>query len=230
MKNNARLKERSYCGVPSVATGYNPLKMPTHMQNNTPATDAMLMEKIGKGDRAAYTALVDRHMNRALNFVYRHIQDSMIAEDILQEGFLKVWQNAHSWEPQAQFTTWFYKLLYHLCVDHWRKNRRPMDTIDDLEEVLADKQPDAEARLIQHQQYTALHSSLDTLPSNQRTALILFYSHELSQAGVAQAMNISVGAVESLLFRGRQKLKQVMQYAWKESPARLPASKKEQQQ
>ncbi len=184
--------------------------MPVAVQNNTPETDAALMARIGAGDQQAYTVLVDRHMTRSLNFVFRHIHDRAIAEDILQEGFLKVWQHAARWEPQAQFRTWFYKMLYNLCVDHWRKNRRPMETLDNFENTLTDNQANAEDAMIHTEQRSAVQHSLEQLPDSQRTALTLFHLHELSQYEVAQVMNLSVGAVESLLFRGRQKMKQLL--------------------
>lgn len=185
--------------------------MPTLHQNNAPATDAALMERIGAGDRMAFTTLVDRHLARAIHFTIRHVQDKSIAEDIVQESFFKVWQHAHRWEPQAQFTTWFYKMLYHGCVDYWRKNRRPMDNIDDMSEIVADQAPIPEANMIQTQQRMMLNDALNHLPENQRTALLLFHQQELSQNDIAQIMNTSVGAVESLLFRARQKMKTLIQ-------------------
>lgn len=199
-------------------TGSRPLaamvyssRMPTEHQNNAPATDAALMEKIGQGDQAAFTVLVDRHAARALSFVMRHLRDKGIGEDIVQDGFLKVWQHADRWEPQAQFTTWFYKLLYHACVDHWRKNRHPMDPIDDMNETLPDRAPHPEATLIRTQQTQQLGDALRHLPETQRTALLLFHQQELSQNDIAGIMNISVGAVESLLFRARRTLKTLLQ-------------------
>lgn len=185
--------------------------MPNQHQNNAPATDAALMERIGQGDRAAFTVLVDRHLARATHFVFRHVQDRSIAEDVVQEGFFKVWQHADRWEPQAQFTTWFYKLLYHSCVDYWRKNRRPMENIDDFSETIPDKAMQPEAALIDRQQKMQLNDALSHLPETQRTALLLFHQQELSQNDIAAIMNVSVGAVESLLFRARQRLKLLLQ-------------------
>lgn len=206
-----------FSGTSPTPLGYNkadessPLStMPTPMQNNTPPTDAALMARIGTGDRAAYTQLVDRHMSRGLNFVFRHMRNTATAEDILQEGFLKVWQHAATWEPQAQFTTWFYKLLYHMCVDYWRKHRRPMEDMADFHEILADKAPSAEEKIITHQQDTLVRNALNQLPENQRTALMLFHYQELSQYEIASVMQLSVGAIESLLFRGRKKMKELL--------------------
>ena len=194
------------------------LPMPSRHQNNAPATDAALMERIGKGDRAAFTVLVDRHLARATHFTMRHVQNRNTAEDIVQEGFFKVWQHADRWEPQAQFTTWFYKLLYHSCVDYWRKNRRPTENIDDFNETIPDQALQPEAALIRKQQTMQLNEALAHLPETQRTALLLFHQQDLSQNDIAGIMNVSVGAVESLLFRARQKLKTLLHpYAAKDS-------------
>jgi RNA polymerase sigma-70 factor (ECF subfamily) len=177
-------------------------------QNNAPVPDHELMEAIGQGDRAAFTVLADRHTGKALAYVMRLLNgDRSTAEDIVQEGFIRVWQHAATWEPQAQFNTWFYTALYRLCVDYWRKNKRP---VVELDEEMADKSPDAESICITAQQHAQLHQALQQLPETQRSALMLFHSRGLTQNEVAKVMNLSVGAVESLLFRGRQKLKTLL--------------------
>lgn len=214
----ALYKEKTSTLFPNPSSAFSP--MPASQQNNAPATDAALMERIGKGDRAAFTVLVDRHLSRATYFVMRHIPDRATAEDLVQDGFFKVWQHADRWEPQAQFTTWFYKLLYHACVDHWRKNRRPMDNIDDFSETIPDQTLHPEASMIDKQQKTQLSEALAHLPETQRTALLLFHNQELSQNDIAAIMNVSVGAVESLLFRARQKLKTLLSSPTEEHSSR----------
>lgn len=192
------------------------------IQNNAPRTDHELMAAAGRGDQGAYTILVDRHLNKALSYVTRLLQgDRSTAEDIVQDGFLRVWQHAATWEPQAQFNTWFYTALYRLCVDHWRRNKRRMVELD---EMIEDPSVNAEAQFIDRQQQRVVTDALNDLPDKQRHALMLFHQTGLSQNDIAHAMQLTVGAVESLLFRGRQRLRSLLSPAQSDQTTKRDAS------
>jgi RNA polymerase sigma-70 factor, ECF subfamily len=74
-------------------------------------TDAQLILEVGKGNMPALAELVKRHQTRALHVAYRSLGDWQLAEDVVQDGFLRVHRSAHRYKPDAKFSTWFYRII-----------------------------------------------------------------------------------------------------------------------
>jgi len=170
--------------------------------------DHALMAEVARGDAQAFRRLVDRHAGWGVGFVERMVGARADAEDLVQTAFLRVWQGAAAWEPAARFRTWFYRVLYNLCMDHFRANAVPTEEVD---EELPDGQPDGEATFAAAQRADRVRAAITALPARQRAAIVLCYYQELSQADAAATLRVSGGALESLLSRGRAALKKSMQ-------------------
>jgi RNA polymerase sigma-70 factor, ECF subfamily len=162
-------------------------------------SDADLMAAVGRGDEQAYVLLVERHLRWALRFVQRILGNAADAEDVVQTAFFRVWQGAATWTPAAQFRTWFYRVLYNLCMDHFRAQAR--SAAEELEDDLVDNQALQEDRLVQRQRGEQVQDALASL----------CYYEEMGQAESAALMGISEGALESLLSRGRAAMKKRLQ-------------------
>lgn len=133
----------------------------------------------------------------------------MSAEDISQSVFLKTWQGISKWEPgQAKLITWMRRVATNACLDHLRK-KKPIYT-DTVPEVvdLADTPFEALSR---QNQSDRMKTALQKLSDRQRMAVTLSYYQELNQREGAAAMDISEGAYESLLVRGRKALKVILE-------------------
>ena len=171
--------------------------------------DHELMAAVGRHDHRAFARLVERHYGWALGFVDRMLGNRHEAEDLVQTAFLRVWQGAARWEPNAKFSTWLYRVLNNLCMDQLRV-RRVMAS-EPLEggyvEGLADGAPNGEDRVSSQQRDARTRAALDQLPARQRAALVLCYYEERSQAEAAALLKVSEGALESLLSRGRATLR-----------------------
>lgn len=170
--------------------------------------DHALMAEVARGDAQAFRRLVDRHASWGVAFVERMVGARADAEDLVQAAFLRVWQGAAAWEPAARFRTWFYRVLYNLCMDHFRANAVPTEQVDD---ELPDGRPDGEAAFAAVQRADRVRAAIAALPARQRAAIVLCYYQELSQADAAATLGVSEGALESLLSRGRAALKKSMQ-------------------
>jgi RNA polymerase sigma-70 factor (ECF subfamily) len=170
--------------------------------------DAVLMQRAGQDDVDAYRLLVTKHLSRALNFVERMVGNRNDAEDIIQEAFLRVWREAARWEPKAKFTTWFHKVLYNLCIDYLRKSEPFAGDIHF--ENTGSTIPDAEQNLISLEVSNQVREALKRLPERQQAALILFYYEELTQNEAAEVLEVSVSALEALLFRARTTLRRIL--------------------
>ncbi len=171
--------------------------------------DADLMRLVAKGDQRAFQRLMQKHLSRAVRLASRMMGGDLHAEDVAQDAFIRVWKHAPSWKDAdvagAKFTTWFYKIVLRLCIDQKRKNR--FVPIDDMPEP-ADAAPNADARMEMQEKREKVKKALQDLPERQRAALMLTFYEELSNQESADALGISVKAVESLLVRGRRTLKE----------------------
>ncbi len=129
--------------------------------------------------------------------------DASEAEDVTQETMLRMWTIAPDWrEGGAQVGTWAYRVAHNLCIDRLR--RRRSDPLDDTE--IAGPEPDGEAAAVGRDRVAALEAALATLPARQRSAVILRHLEERANPEIAEILETSVEAVESLLKRGRQSL------------------------
>lgn len=162
------------------------------------AADEQLMQAVAGGNLDAFSELVLRYQNLAWKTAYRFLADGMEAEDVAQETFLKVLAAAPRYRPSATFRTYFYRILTNLCINRTRKKQ--VTSIDDIPEVVDPSFSPVES-LIDKELKTQVRTALDTLPPNQKAAMILRHYEGLSYAEIAQVMGVTPKAVERLLGR-----------------------------
>lgn len=176
--------------------------------------DEEMMAATAQGDEYAFEILVRRHQASVLNLVYRFIGNRSQAKDLAQEVFTRVWQAAKSYEPKAKFSTWIYRITVNLCLNELKSAGRKKLTfhfsnVEGAEtgvEALSDESPSAEERLLAEERSRQISDALQSLPENQRMALILKKYDDLSYQEIAQILGCSVSAVESLLVRAKKNL------------------------
>jgi RNA polymerase sigma-70 factor (ECF subfamily) len=185
------------------------------MDKQIPSED--LMARIAEGDQDVFEVLVDRHQTSILNLIYRFVGDRTQAKDLAQEVFIRVWQAAGSYQPKAKFTTWIYRITANLCFNELKSARRRKlfqflqfgeDQENTIEEVLVDASPSPEDLLLSREQSRRISDALQSLPDNQRLALILKRYDDLSYQEIAKVIGCSVSAVESLLVRAKRTLQE----------------------
>ena len=186
---------------------------PRRKQDGARRADEALMARIADGDARAFSEIVDTRLERVLAVARRMLGNDSDAEDVAQEALLRLWRQAGKWEGgRALISTWLYRVTVNLCIDRVRAAR----------EVATDEVPetavpgDQQAALEEEDLRGFMDRALTELPERQRLALVLFHYEDLSMADVAQMMEISVEAVESLLARGRRTLKARLEPAWRE--------------
>lgn len=147
-------------------------------------------------------------MTTLYNQAYYMLGDQMAAEDITQTVFMKTWQNIETWKTgDAKLITWMRRVATNACLDQLRK-KKPIysDIIPDIEDQ-ADTPFEALSR---QNQSDVIKAALQELSDRQRSAVTLSYYQGLSQREGAAAMDITEGAYESLLVRGRKTLKTIL--------------------
>jgi RNA polymerase sigma-70 factor (ECF subfamily) len=171
-------------------------------------SDDVLLERIAGNDQGAFRLLVERHVDRAYGLAFRILNNRADAEDIVQDTLLKIWLHRGRWESgRAKFSTWLYRVVTNRCID---VRRQPSG--EDLEQApeVADEKPLAIAEIQKNEVNSMLEGAMARLPDQQRIALILSYHENMSNGEIADVMQTTVVAVESLLKRGRQKLKELL--------------------
>lgn len=170
----------------------------------TAASDALIMQRVSMGDADASRELVDQYLNRIMAYAYRLLSDVTEAEDVAQDAFLRLWQNADRWRPEKPVIHWLNRVTYNLCIDRLR--RRPTTNLDSIPEPV-DGALNPAAALQENQIAAAVDAAIQQLPDRQRAAIAFVHQQGLSNIETAEILEISVEAVESLLARGRRTLR-----------------------
>ena len=168
--------------------------------------DSELLVLIQEGNRAAFSELVERHAKTFYRLAFRFLSSREEAEDMVQEAFLKLWQNPFLFnvKKNVKFTTWFYKVVVNMCNDGLRK--KPYAPLPDNESLVEEGKNPAEVAF-ENAKQIALEYEISRLPAKQRTALNLCFYEEIKGAEAAEILGVSAKAVESLLMRAKTTLK-----------------------
>ena len=170
-------------------------------------SDEALMARVARGDERAFQLLARRHLPTMLGLARRILRNGADAEDVAQEALMRVWTYAPRWRPLALFRTWLTRVVVNLCLD--RKRRAPWVELDAAGEIV-DPAPGATEKAETDERERIVASAIDKLPARQRSAIMLTYSEGMSNAEVADILDTSVSAVETLLVRGKQNLRRTL--------------------
>lgn len=181
--------------------------------------EQLWLDKARAGDPEAFGALVAAYQRPVFNLTYRMLGNVEEAEDAAQEAFLRAYSRLHQYKPGHKFSTWLFSIANHYCIDLLRKRRPVKVPIDDspLANLLQSKEATPFQSLQNAENAEMVQALIDTLDPDYRTPLILRYWHEYSYQEIAEAMEISLPAVKSRLFRARQKLGEAYEVAEKRS-------------
>ena len=167
-------------------------------------SDEALLVLYANGDAAAARALTLRLTPRVFGHANRLLGDRAEAEDVAQDALMRLWKIAPDWrQGEAQVTTWLYRVVANLCTDRLRKRRGvALDAVPEPEDDAASPAEQMQERA----RVDALQAALNDLPDRQRQAVVLRHIEGFSNPEIAEVMEISVEAVESLTARGKRAL------------------------
>lgn len=169
--------------------------------------DESLMGHVKNHDHQAFSILVERHTTKFYASAYRIVMNKEESEDIVQEAFLKLWDNPKIWQEGkgAKFTTWFYKIVVNMALDKFRKHKNIKQI--DIETTQLETNDNTVFYMEQDEEQKALDVAIKQLPENQMMALNLCFYEDISRKEAADIMNVSLKALESLLMRAKQGIK-----------------------
>jgi len=188
--------------------------------------DKELIIRLKKNDEIAFQVLVGLYSKKVYNTCIGMLQNMEDAEDVSQEIFITIHLNIVKFKEESSLSTWIYRITVNKCLEFIRKKKRKkrfgiVKSIfsTDVEGVIENHSDFMHPGIQLENQERAkiLFKAIDLLPENQRTAYILHKIEQLSYTEIAQILSLSLSAVESLLFRGKQNLKQHLAVYYEEN-------------
>jgi len=178
------------------------------MKGNLHITE--LVKRAAQGDTQAFGLLYDEFADRIYKFIYIKVNDKAVAEDLLQEVFLKVWQGCPKLKIEdLKFSAWLYTVASNTINDHYRKVYRRPQTVE-LDPTFEQPSTDDATRLTeQHLSADELSAALDNLDTNHRHVLELRFIQEFSIEETAQVLGKTNLATRLLQHRAIKKLKTI---------------------
>jgi len=175
--------------------------------------DEALYHRVLSGDRQALADLVERYYAPLLAFLTRLTGQPQIAEDLVQESFIRMLKY-HGSAPLS-FRPWAYRIAHNLARDHFRSSKVRREIASDLDEALEDdpvgETQDAERIAIQADNRAQVAALLQRLPAHQREVLVLRFYHDLPLEEIAEITGAPLGTVKSRLFHGLLRARQVLE-------------------
>ncbi|MGZ8847151.1 MAG: sigma-70 family RNA polymerase sigma factor [Pyrinomonadaceae bacterium] len=189
-----------------------------------PAPEDQFLEKLRRGDAAAYEQLVADYSGDVYALLFRLTSDGEEARDLTQETFLRAFQSINRFRGDASLKTWIYRIAINQARNRWRWwRRRKRDvtvsldaTSDERERPLAatladDNSLSPEQETLAKERETRLHEALLGLSSSYREAVILRDVEGFSYEEIAETLQISIGTVKSRISRGRLELRRELE-------------------
>jgi len=161
-----------------------------------------------QGDDKAFGCLVEAYQKPVFSVCYRMLGNSRDAEDAAQESFIRAYRYLNKYDPNRPFGTWLLSIASHYCIDRMRKRRLQTVSTDVLPpEIIPDRNaPNPEKVFRDEEKELVIQNLLEGLKPTDRAAIILRYWHEYSEKEIAEALDLTVSAVKSRLYRARQSL------------------------
>lgn len=163
-----------------------------------------LIRNAQEGNRDAFAEIYRAYVDKIYRYVLYRVDSDVIAEDLTADIFLKVLEGLPTYEDRSvPLLVWLYRIAHARVVDHYRRQRRPVENIDDLE--VADTL-NLDGRLQQDYTIAQIRLALATLTDAQRQVIILRFIEGLNLESSARAMNKTVDAIKAMQYRALQAL------------------------
>lgn len=174
--------------------------------------DVDLVRETLAGDQDAFRRLVERYQDRLFALARGYTKSAVEMEDIVQDAFMKAFRRLDTFNHESSFYTWLYRITLNTALDYLkRRGRSPVQAVEDPE-LGAPPTPQEgfapHARLEREEIAEITRSVLEDLPEIFRTALVLREFEGLAYQEIADVLGISIGTVESRLFRARARFKE----------------------
>jgi RNA polymerase sigma-70 factor (ECF subfamily) len=175
-------------------------------------TDVALVRRARDGEYAAFEILFERYRTLVYRFAYQMTGRRDDAEDIVQEAFVRAYQNLHRYRDEAKFTTWLLRIVTNLCTDQARMTQRrflleQQEAAGGLEWMTLGEVDDPVQNLESERRKLALRRALNALPAHHRTMIVLRDIEERDYHDIASILGCTIGGAKLRVLRARRALR-----------------------
>jgi len=180
-----------------------------------PLSDIEIIHHVRRGARNFYAKIIDRYKDKSMSLALRILRNREEAEEAIQDAFIRTYNALDSFEGTSQFGTWFYRILYNVCLTRLsRRIKQPSENEYDDEreyEIVDQVAPELSEEIEMIDMITFVKKTIDTLPAKYSDIVSLFYFQELSYDEIARVTELPIGTVKTHLFRARSLLQNRIQ-------------------
>lgn len=181
-------------------------------------TDEQLIKAFQNGELKAYKLLISRFKDPLMNYIYNFVNDVQVAEDVLQETFLRLYKNKHYYKEIAKFSTWIYTIAGNLARTELRKNKRHrlfsinsyMGEDKDYELESGGQSP--EEKTYSDMLQDEVKRAIQKLPDSFKDAVLLRDVQGLDYEEISEILETPLGTVKSRINRGRARLAKMLKH------------------
>jgi RNA polymerase sigma-70 factor (ECF subfamily) len=171
-------------------------------------SDTALVERARCGDVRAFQRLFERHLRAVHALCARLLGDAALAEDAVQEAFLKAHRRLDQFDGRAAFSTWLHRIAVNTAIEFLRRRQANDERIEDAELThLVDSQPDPSAGVSQSQLVRGVGAALEQLTPLERSVFVLRHLEQRSLGEIAQLLSSNVNACKQAIFRAVRKMR-----------------------
>jgi len=176
-----------------------------------PDEDRILVRRSLKGDSRAFELLVKKYQQPIFNYFSRLLQERELSLDFSQEVFLRAYAALHTYKEKYQFSTWLFRIASNLLIDHWRKKKLPLASIDSEPEdedrpriQLPDSEPSVSESYEKRELLARIEQVISQLPETLRELFVLRHMNDFSYEEIAAIKHLPVGTVKNRVFQARE--------------------------
>jgi len=184
--------------------------------------ETRLVKACQQGDSSAFNLLVWRWEKPLYNFIYKYVGDATLAEDLVQDTFIRVLKSIGRYTHQGSFSTWLYRIAINLCKDHLKRKRLPLVSLHDyyttdsgervyVQDRISDEEARTDESLKVEEREELVRRLLASLPEEQRIVILLKEYQELTFREIAEVLDVAEGTVKSRLYHGLRAMRESLE-------------------
>lgn len=175
--------------------------------------DDKFVKKAIKGDQDAYKQIMDKYQKPLYFHVLKMVRNHEQVEDLVQEAFMKAFNNLNSYNTNYAFSTWLYRITTNHTIDYLRKRKLnttsindPVKTRDGEMEIQIRDEAETDRNIIRKERKQIIHQAINDLPKKYRKVIEMRHLQELSYQEIAEHLDLPLGTVKAHIFRAREML------------------------
>jgi len=176
--------------------------------------DDKLVAKAVSGDQGAYKSLMEKYETPLFFHLLKMVKDKEQVRDLVQEAFMKAFDNLESYNTNYAFSTWLYRITTNHAIDYLRKKKLQTTSIDEpvktkegeMNIQLEDEHSGTDRKIIRKQRSDIIHEAIEDLPDKYRVVIKLRHFEELSYDEISEQLDLPLGTVKAHIFRAREML------------------------